>query len=346
MSLTVVIPTFNRSKKLRHTLHALHRQTAGSFDVIVIDNSSTDDTALVIEECRRFYNGRLRYRVKEPKGPASARNLGLAMADSEYILYLDSDVELRPDWINLAILNMERDENLGAVGGQVQYAFNKDLLNAYGGAIGWFGLAWDIMEGENINMAINPEKRIWINCSAMMARTVACRHVKGFDEEFFCCYEDSDIGWKLNLAGWDVKVFPELIAYHNVQPVAGASNPAIVFHYCKNRLRSLLKNTESSLLGPRLFCYAVYTVLDSAVRKPRIPKIQALLWNLSNLRDTLKKRRESQKIRQRSDKEVFGVQGLHWFPPTRLNGQRRRAVKSIDTDGKDLADKKNVDDRI
>ena len=323
---TVVIPTYNRATELRRALANLECQTAGALEVIVVDNSSTDGTQALIEGLAAQWQGRLRYLRKAPEGPASARNAGMAAANTPYVLFHDSDVELSPQWVELALARLEADPGLGAVGGYIVYAFEPTRVNAYGGDLGRFGLAWDIAEGEPLDARQGEAARIWINCSAMLARTAAVAHAGAFDETFFYGYEDSDLGWRMNLTGHRVAVFPELVARHHVEPAPGGAHAEIVFHYCKNRLRSVLKNASALHLPAMLAGYFAYTLADLLWRGPRGAKCRALAWNLARLGETWRLRRTLQQRRTVADRQVFALGAGRVWPPTPLAGKRRRPV--------------------
>ncbi len=325
---TVVIPTFNRAADLHRALAHLACQSAGTPHVIVVDNSSTDHTPAMVQALLPVWEGRLRYIRREPNGPAAARNTGLAEVKTPWVLYLDSDVDIAPDWIERSLAHVSRDPSLGALGGFIVYAFDPTGVNAYGGDLGRMGLAWDVAEGARVDESAEPCLRIWINCSAMLAKTDAVREAGGFDESFFYGYEDSDLGWRLNLLGYRVAVFPDLKAMHNVALDSGPAHPGIVFHYCKNRLRSLLKNAGGANLAVMLAGYAAYTMGDLLVRGPRGAKLRALGWNLAHLRETLRLRAATQRGRTVTDAKVFSHGSRRWLPPTPLGGQRRRFAGS------------------
>src|SRR5205085_409504 len=127
---------YNRAMDLQRALRNLDAQTAGALQVVIVDNSSTDNTREVIESLIPSWQGRLRYIRKKPEGPAAARNTGMAAADTPFVLFHDSDVELSPDWVERALAHLNADESLGAVGGYIVYAFEPTRVNAYGGDLG------------------------------------------------------------------------------------------------------------------------------------------------------------------------------------------------------------------
>ena len=326
-SVTVVIPTFNRARELERALEGLEGQSVGSsLRVIVVDNSSTDSTRSLMEALVPRWDGRLTYIVKEPEGPASARNVGLAAADTPYVLFQDSDIELPPEWVERALAHIENEPDLAGVGGYIMYGCAPDRVNAYGGDLGLLGLAWDLHENSVMNPATRAAERIWINCSAMLVRTAAVVAVGAFDERFFYGYEDSDLGWRLNLAGFRLRVFPDLKARHHVEADPGAAHPQIVFHYCKNRLRSILKNSSATWLPLMLAGYLAYATLDLLLRGPRGGKLRALRWNIAHLGETIAMRRFVQRRRAIPDRTVFGRGSTHLLPPSPLAGRRRRPL--------------------
>lgn len=321
---TVVIPTFNRATDLERCLGHLRHQTVSNIQVIVVDNQSSDHTQEMVTGLVPAWGGCLDYVRRKPNGPASARNTGLSKTTTPYILFLDSDVDLPAQWIEKALAHIVKSHQLAAVGGYILYAFDPSRVNAYGGDLGKMGLAWDMLEGTALDPSIGPSSRIWINCSAMLARTDAVRAAGCFDETFFYSHEDTDLGWRLNLLGYRVEVQPDLKAEHNVSADSGLANEEIIFHGHKNRLRSILKNASNFRLPVMLAAYGTYLLADIFTRAPRGVKLRALVWNLAHLGDTLMMRNDIQGKRTVSDSQVFAKGTQSWFPPTRLNGRRRR----------------------
>lgn len=89
--LSVIIPTFNSAKYLSEALQSVFSQTFEDFEVIVVDDGSTDNTADIVKE----YGNSLRYIRQKNQGPSAARNLGIRRAEGKYIAFLDAD-----DWWN------------------------------------------------------------------------------------------------------------------------------------------------------------------------------------------------------------------------------------------------------
>ena len=103
---SVIIPTYNRSSLVREAVESVLRQTFTNFEIFVVDDGSTDDTASVIKE---IPDERIRYFYKENGGVSSARNLGLLKAKGKYVAFLDSD-DLWPEhYLETMILKLEEN---------------------------------------------------------------------------------------------------------------------------------------------------------------------------------------------------------------------------------------------
>jgi GT2 family glycosyltransferase len=240
------------------------------------------------------------------------------------VAFLDSDVSLDREWLRRSVAFLESDPRIGIVGGKLLYADAPHRLNSFGGVTGAIGLGWDAHEGDLSEAVQKPRPSLWVSCSAMLVRRELLSRVGGFDETFFYGYEESDLGWRANLAGFAVVAIPEALAYHRVGAAVGRSDPQIVFHYCKNRLRSLLKNYGPARLACWLPAYLAYSVVDGLVRAPRAAKLRALAWNVASLGDTLARRRDVQRLRRRPDRELAPLFSKHLFPPVPLANRRRR----------------------
>jgi glycosyltransferase involved in cell wall biosynthesis len=104
-SVSVIIPTYNDGDTLQRAINSVFDQTYSDFEIIVIDDGSTDDTAEKVED---YESDRLEYVVhKENKGGSAARNTGIKRASGEYMAFLDADDEWMPDKLEVQISELE-----------------------------------------------------------------------------------------------------------------------------------------------------------------------------------------------------------------------------------------------
>ncbi len=323
-----VVPTFNRAADLPRTLGAIAAQDwpDDRQAVLVVDNSSTDDTAEVVAGLARRLPCRVEYLCKAPEGPTVARNIGIARGVGGLVALVDSDVELDRGWTRATVDAMEADPHLAMVGGKLVFGHDRSLLNGFGGATGFLGLSWDLNEGAAADGIAAPRDVLWTNTSALLVRPAPVLAAGGFDEAFFLAYEEPDLGLRLAIAGWRARVVPNAVALHHVGTGIPPAHPNIIFHITKNRIRMGLKLWAWPRLIAFLALNAAFSAADVALRRPRLARLQALWWNVAHLGDTLRLRKAAQALRRRPDRDVAAMLERTWFPPTRLKGLRRRAV--------------------
>jgi glucosyl-dolichyl phosphate glucuronosyltransferase len=119
MTPTVVIATCNRADDLRGTLTSLGEMSSSQpWELIVVDNNSTDHTRAVVEEMARDYPVPLRYVFEVQQGRSAALNAGFRAAEGDIILTTDDDVRVERDWLDQAVLALRRLD-CAFIGGKV-----------------------------------------------------------------------------------------------------------------------------------------------------------------------------------------------------------------------------------
>jgi glycosyltransferase involved in cell wall biosynthesis len=134
---SVIIPTFNRAYIIGHAIESVLGQSYPRVEVIVADDGSTDGTREIIEHC----DTRVRYVRQENSGPSAARNLGLRLARSEFVAFLDSDDEWLPWKLELQVALLRRLPEAGMVwtdmtavdelGHTLEARYLRKMYNAY-----------------------------------------------------------------------------------------------------------------------------------------------------------------------------------------------------------------------
>ena len=117
---SIIIPTYNRSKLLRRAIESIIRQTYKNWELVVVDDGSTDNTKSIVDEYIKK-DKRIFYKYQENSGGCSSpKNLGLKLSSGKYITFLDSDDEYLPKKLELQVKLLENSkiENLGFVGCQ------------------------------------------------------------------------------------------------------------------------------------------------------------------------------------------------------------------------------------
>jgi glucosyl-dolichyl phosphate glucuronosyltransferase len=119
MNVSVVLCTYNRCKSLARTLRSIAASESANYfewEVVVVDNNSTDDTRVVVDEFSRQYPGRFRYLFEPRQGKSYALNSGVRSACGQVIAFLDDDVIIEPTWLMSITSSLQTGDWAGAGG--------------------------------------------------------------------------------------------------------------------------------------------------------------------------------------------------------------------------------------
>jgi glycosyltransferase involved in cell wall biosynthesis len=213
-SLTVVIPTFNRAPVLKKALEAYLTQGApeGIYELLVVDDGSTDETQSVVDEisCRAPFA--VRYFRQENRGPAAARNVGIREARADIILFTDSDIVPHQDLVQQHLEWHERNPEItSAVLGYVTWPPElapTPFMRWYGeqGALFAYG---KFSAGQQLTFLD------FYTCNLSL-KTAFLRTCGQFDEEFkSAAYEDIELGYRLSKAGLRLLYGAGAVGYHH-----------------------------------------------------------------------------------------------------------------------------------
>lgn len=154
LSISAIICTHNREKYLGAAIDSLLVQDLSQFDVLVVDNASSDGTRQIVEA--RLPNPKLRYVYESTLGLSVARNRGAKETTSDILAYLDDDAVAEPCWLRELLGAYEQNDNLAIAGGKVTLIWPEDCsqppdwisLNLQG-ALGYYNLGDEVVEIHN-----------------------------------------------------------------------------------------------------------------------------------------------------------------------------------------------------
>jgi mycofactocin glycosyltransferase len=189
---TILVPAFNRVEQLEDCLRSLE-----GTDVVVIDDASHDLEAM--RQVTESYGGRL-LRHETNRGPAAARNTGIAAAQSPFLAFVDSDCVVGRDWLNHLLPHFE-DPLVGAVAPRVRPLTTKRSL------LGRHENARSALDMGSRPEQVHPGARLGFLPSAALVVRRAALGLSGFDEALQVG-EDVDLVWRLIDAGWQIRYEP------------------------------------------------------------------------------------------------------------------------------------------
>jgi glycosyltransferase involved in cell wall biosynthesis len=211
-AITVVVPTCNRAAMLERTLASLLRQAAGggtTFEVLVIDDGSSDHTAQVVAAVREAAGVPLRYVRQENRGGSAARNQGIHLARGEWLAFLDDDEEADPRWL-AELWQTAQDSGALCVAGRVALRLPPATLARLGPR------ARRLLGETPMGLASPPSRDFMTSGNILLHRTVF-ENLGGFDERLRRDH-DTDLFWRLELAGVPQASAAGALVYHVLPP--------------------------------------------------------------------------------------------------------------------------------
>ena len=182
---TIVIPNINGKGWLKDSIESIYAQTEQDFDLIVVDNGSTDESlAQARSYCTRpnftlIENGR-------NTGFSYAVNQGIARAQSKYVVLFNNDAFAEPQWLAELLRTADADPKIFAVQSLMIRHFERELADDAGDYVTWMGFACKTGDGRRISR-YTKQKRIFSACGgAALYRKSILDEIGGFDENFFC----------------------------------------------------------------------------------------------------------------------------------------------------------------
>ena len=213
---SIIVLSYNSAKFIQPCLKSIVSQDYHDFEIIVADNGSKDDTLLLIKEDHPDIKI---IENKENFGACMARNMGIDISGSEWILTLDCDIILEKDFLKKMMELAEgAEKSIGALQPKI-LQMDKKTIYSYGIYLSNLRRFHDIGRGQVESGKFDRAKYIFGACSAAaLYKRQMLEEMKEdtgyFDERFFFLVEDVDLAWRAQKKGWKAEFCPEAISYH------------------------------------------------------------------------------------------------------------------------------------
>jgi len=243
----VVILNWNGKHFLQRFLPSVLSAAASSYEVIIADNGSTDDSVDWLQQNHPAVRVIL---LGQNFGFAKGYNEALKLVTADYYVLLNSDVAVRAGWTEPIIALMESDKAIAACQPKLLMEDNHNMFEYAGAAGGWIdafgypfarGRVFDVCEEDN-GQYNDAADVFWASGAAMFVRSTAYHACAGLDEYFCAHMEEIDLCWRLQLAGYRIMVCPASEVYHVGGGTLPKGNSRKVYLNFRNNLIMLAKN--------------------------------------------------------------------------------------------------------
>lgn len=268
----IVVLNWNGEEDSLSCIDAMKKQTI-QHTIIAVDNNSTDNFCKIVEE---RYPEIILLKNKKNLGFAGGVNTGIRYAIEagfEYVALINNDATPDPTWLE-ELLKLTNHSKIGIVTGKLLKT--DGTIDSTGDMYTSWGLPYPRGRGELDQQQYDLEEEVFgATGGASLYRTKMLKEIGLFDEFFFAYYEDVDLSFRAQLAGWKVLYTPKAIAYHKI----GASSSKVpgftTYMTIKNLPWLFWKNVPFRLMPtifPRLFI-AHFSIIASSLAKGKFKAV-------------------------------------------------------------------------
>lgn len=282
---SVIILNYNGEQFLEDCFTSLkHNTSYPNYEVLMVDNNSTDDSVFFTKKHFPWVNV---VEIDTNKGFAAGNNVGIQKTNSDYVLLLNTDTIVQPQWLSKVVETAESDCNIGVVGA---IPVHMDMLNLYSRPA-HFDRVEDVSQ---------------VAGAAMLIKRAVLDKVGLLDDYSFLYWEDTEFCWRTYLAGYKIVYDYDAVIYHHVGGSSG--NTKWIYEKKKNELYTYLKLLDL----PYSIYFATIAFIKGiglVVIKPKSTNsiLKAFLNTLKNSNQIFQQRTEFKNIKKRNSKELVNL---------------------------------------
>jgi len=244
---SAIVVNWNGKEYLKDCLQSLQAQAFSDFEVILVDNGSSDGS---IEYIQQNFSGWVQVLGNaRNEGFSGGNNRGIRVASGKYIVLLNNDARADARWLEELVKIAEEFPKAGMLASKIYLQEGSKIIDNVGHLIyrdglnrGRGRLEVDHGQYENQEEVLFPS-----GCAALYRREML-EEVGLFDEDFFAYGDDTDLGLKGRLAGWKCLYVPKAVVYHRYSQSSGPYSPLKAFYVERNRVWIAVKYLPLSVL--------------------------------------------------------------------------------------------------
>jgi GT2 family glycosyltransferase len=329
---SLVIVCWNSAKHLSRCLTCVSQQTLQDFEVIIIDNGSTDQSTIGTEEKYPTLHLKVE-RLPANQGFAAANNLGAGLGRGKWLILLNADAFPESNWLEELIRAADANPEIASFSSRQLQANNSKILDGTGDAYHVSGLAWRLGLGYPANQYGLQNSEIFSPCAAAaMYLRQAFIDVGGFDEDFFSYFEDVDLGFRLQLRGYRSLYVSHAVVRHVGSSTFGERSDFAFYHSHRNLIWTFIKNMPGRLfylhLWEHIMANIIYVLYYSLRGRGKV--LLRAKWDaILGLPGAVKKRKAIQKNRSIPEKNLVRSMKHGLLQPYLLGYKLRHALKDL-----------------
>lgn len=238
---TVLIPNYNGKEYLRECLLSLQAETMRNFQVMVVDNGSSDGSALMLQDEFRDVACVL---LNENKGFAGGVNAGLLQVQTPYVILLNNDTKTEPGFVRNLEQAIEENEQIFSVSAKMVSMQQPDVIDDAGDLYCALGWSFALGKGKKADQCYKKNEAVFSACGGAAIYRMSLLNKTGyFDEEHFAYLEDVDLGYRARIMGYENRCEPLAVCLHAGSGYSGSRyNEFKIKLSSKNSIYLIYKN--------------------------------------------------------------------------------------------------------
>jgi len=247
----VIIVNYNGLHLLAECLDSLREQIFSDFEVILVDNASSDGSGAFVTEnypgVKVIVNG-------ENLGYGGGNNTGIAASGAKYVVLLNNDTKVDARWLERLYEAAEKDKTIGMCASKILNYYDPETIDNTGLLIYRDGIARGRgrLEKDTGQYALQEEVFFPSGCAGLYRREML-EEIGLLDEDFFLYVDDVDIGFRGRLAGWKCLYVPEAVVYHKYSATTEPYSPLKAYLVERNRIWVVMKCFPLGMAAASLF---------------------------------------------------------------------------------------------
>jgi len=242
--ISIIVVNYNGKKFLSGCLNSIFLQTYLPFEVIMVDNASTDDSLEYVQ--KNFPDVKI-VAQSTNLGFAGGTNAGIRMAKGEFIFTLNNDTITDSHLLEEIVQPMQQDSHVGVCGSKM--ILPNGRINSTAICISRSGAAWDRgMDEPDLGQYDTPEEVFGACAGAALYRRSMLEEIGLFDEDFFLFMEDVDLAFRAQLSGWKCMYVPSARVVHFHGGTSGTGSELAVYYGNRNLIWYIIKNFPPRVL--------------------------------------------------------------------------------------------------
>lgn len=238
---SVIILNYNGASFLAECIESVRATTYQPLEIIVVDNNSSDDSLKILEG----YPSVITHRNSRNFGYAEGNNIGVSLSTGKYIVILNNDVTVDPEWLSTPIEKMEQEPKTGLVCCRQMSYQQRDTIDGL-----YHVLQPDLTFfpfGQNRKLTSDPRFLqsgyvLGTNGASAIFRKDMFLELGGFDPRFFAYQEETDLNLRAFLHGWQCYYAADSVVYHMGSMSFNRAKPMVYYYRERNRVWLLYKN--------------------------------------------------------------------------------------------------------